>query len=419
VMSSPRWFRSAGSLSALLLITSLAACSDSPTRPGPRLELRQLTEQETLLVSADNLFGLKLFRAVSEVEEDENVILSPLSVAMALGMTLNGAAGETRVGMETALELSGLTEEEINTSYSSLIDLLTAADPKVTFQIANSIWYRDSYPIAPDFVEVNETYFDAVVRALDFSAADAADIINAWVSEKTNDRIEEIVDSPIDPLTMMFLINAIYFNGDWLTRFDADDTEDRPFYLTDGTEITVPTMSVEDVSLTCDSSPGLSAVDLAYGDSLFSMTIVLPPVGTHPDSFIAGFDRAQWEQIVSGFRSEEFGRLLLPKFELQYEITLNDILIDLGMDDAFDETRADFSRMHASGLPDLFISEVKHKTWLRVDEKGSEAAAATSVQMDYRSIPETFAVNRPFIFLIRERSSGTILFIGKVMDPRG
>ncbi len=403
---------------ALLFLSCAAftACSGSPIRPS-RLELRQLTEQETLLVSADNLFGLKLFRAVSEAEEEKNVFLSPLSISMALGMTLNGAAGETRTGMEETLELAGLTEDEINAAYRSLIDLLTGADPKVTFQIANSIWYREGYPIAPAFVEANQTYFDAVVQALDFSAADAVDIINAWVSEKTHDRIEEIVDPPIDPLTMMFLINAIYFKGTWLTRFNAGDTEDRPFYLTDGTEIMVPTMSIDDVTLPHYSGSGWSAVDLAYGDSLFSMTIIIPATGTDLDAFISGFDQTKWEQTISGFWNEEYSRFLIPKFELAYQIRLNNVLIDLGMDTAFDNVLADFSRMHATGERDLFISEVKHKTWLKIDERGSEAAAVTSVEMQYRSGPEALIINRPFIVVIRERTSGTILFIGKVMDP--
>ncbi len=391
----------------------LTDCSDSPTRQS-RLQLRELTPQETALLTSDNLFGLKLFREVSAAEGDKNVILSPLSVAMALGMTLNGAAGETRSAMEATLELTGLTEEEINAAYRSLIDLLTGADPKVTFQIANSIWYRQDYPIAPAFVELNETFFDAAVRGLDFSAADAADIINGWVSEKTNDRIDEIVDSPIEPLTMMFLINAIYFKGSWLTRFDAADTADRPFYLADGTEIMVPTMSIEDIKLARCYGTDWSGVDLAYGDSLFLMTIILPSPGTDLETFIAGFDRSKWEAVLSGLQHEELDWFRMPKFELAYEIELNEVLSSLGMARAFGGG-ADFSRMNATGVSDLFIDAVKHKTWIKVDEEGTEAAAVTSVVMA-RGLNE-FTVNRPFIFLIRERTSGTILFIGKVMDP--
>ncbi len=405
-------------LAAAFLFTVFTACSDSPTGPGPRVELRRLSEQEALLVEADNLFGLKLFRATSEVEGETNVILSPLSVAMALGMTLNGAAGETRTGMETALELSGLTEEEINASYRSLIKLLTAADPQVTFEIANSIWYRDSYPIATDFVGVNETYFDAVVQALDFSAADAAGIINAWVSEKTHDRIEEIVDDPIDPLTMMFLINAIYFKGDWLTQFDPDDTADGTFHLADGSTVQVPMMRLSDTEITCSSEAGWLAADLAYGDSLFSMTLILPPAGTDLETFIAGLDRSTWEAIIADLAPRELDFFQMPTFELEYEVVLNQVLAGLGMACAFSDG-ADFSRMNALGESTLHISEVRHKTWLKVDEVGTEAAAVTSVVMAEGSVGPSYVFDRPFILAIRERSSGTILFIGKVMDPSG
>ena len=231
----------------LLLLISIAvsACTSGPTEPGEPVLPRVLTSQEEGLITSGNLFGLSLFRAVSAAEGDQNVFISPLSVSMALGMTLNGAEGATRTAMEETLELAGLTEAEINAAYRSLIDLLTGLDPKVVFEIANSIWYREGLPIDPAFVGLNETFFDAVVRELDFSSPEAVPTINGWVDEKTHGKIEEILSGPIDPLVVMYLINAIYFNGDWTWRFDADLTADRPFYLSGGGSVDISLVSVE------------------------------------------------------------------------------------------------------------------------------------------------------------------------------
>ncbi len=405
-------------ITVILLGSFLVGCSSSPTDPGRRTLPRALSEQEVELIASDNIFGLKLFRAIAEAEGDTNIFISPLSISMALGMTLNGAAGETYTTMKETLELAGLTEEEINQAYRSLIELLTNLDPKVIFEIANSIWYRDSFPIEQSFIDVNREYFDAEVEGLDFNDPGAADIINAWVDAKTNGRIEEIVDRPIDPLTMMFLINAIYFKGDWTYRFSESDTEIRPFTLADGSTRQVPMMFIEDVTFAKSRGENYEAVDLAYGDSLFTMTVIRPDAGVDIDSFIADFDSDEWARLCGAWHHEKFGLFGMPKFTLEYEITLNDVLKALGMEIAFDDYLADFTRMYVEeGQPNLFISEVKHKTFINVDEKGTEAAAVTSVEMGSRSMPDSLIIDRPFLFVIRERCSGTILFIGKMMDP--
>ncbi len=396
----------------------MVGCGSSPTRPVRPSLPRSLSEQEVALIASDNSFGIKLFSAVSAAEGATNIFISPLSVSMALGMTLNGAAGETYTAMHETLELAGLTEEEINQAYRSLIDLLTNLDPKVVFEIANSIWYRDTFPIEQSFVDVNQTYFDAEVRGLDFSLPEAADIINAWVDGQTQGRITEIVDSPIDAVTMMYLINAIYFKGDWTYRFKESATEDRPFTLADGSTRQVPMMFLEDVTLAEGNGENYQAVDLAYGDSLFTMTIIVPDAGMDIEAFIADFDSDEWARLSGAWRREKFGLFGMPKFTLEYEIRLNDVLKALGMEIAFDDYLADFTRMYVEeDQPNLFISEVKHKTFINVDEKGTEAAAVTSVEVGYRSGPESMIVDRPFLFIIRERFTGTILFIGKMMDP--
>jgi serine protease inhibitor len=403
---------------SVLILLAVTACTRQPTEPTEPVLPRALTEQESGLITSGNLFGLKLFRAVSEAEGAQNVFLSPLSVSMALGMTLNGAAGTTRTGMEQALELAGLTEAEINASYRSLIDLLSGLDRKVVFEIANSIWYREGFPVAPAFVTLNQTFFDAVVQALDFADPTAVPTINGWVNDNTHGKIPEVIDS-IDPAVVMFLINAIYFKGDWTWQFEADKTEERTFYLSGGGSVEVPSMQMAgDLPVFTDEE--LTAVDLPYGNGFYSMTVLLPGEEVDLDSVIAGLDAPRWQQIVDGLAEHPVGLLQLPKFKLEYEIQLKDVLSALGMATAFTPGQADFSRMVTSPL-DLFISQVIHKTFVEVDEKGTEAAAVTVVVVELTSVgPEQklyIVVDRPFVFVLRERLSGTILFIGKYLGP--
>ena len=397
----------------------VTGCSDSPVDPD-RSELpRALTAQETSLIESDNLFGLNLFRAISAFEADKNVFISPLSISMALGMTLNGADGTTYEDMKQTLQLAGLTEEEINQSYRSLIDLLTALDPMVVFQIANSIWYRDVFPISQPFVDLNQEYFDAEVAGLDFNDPDAANVINQWVSTRTNGRIDSIVDSPIDALTVMILINAIYFKGDWTYKFDVEKSISDQFTLPDDSTKLVSMMVHDEGTFPYFENTAYQIVDLAYGDSLYTMTIVLPKSGTDIDAAIETLDRTTWESWINQLQPQEFGILQVPRFELEYEIELNGILSALGMEIAFDPFNADFTRMRDGAGDNLYITGVKHKTYINVDEDGTEAAAVTSVTVGATSVPEMIVmkVNRPFIFMIRERISGTILFIGKIVDP--
>ncbi len=404
---------------AFLFCLIVAGCSDNPVDPG-RSELpRALTAQEISLIESDNLFGLNLFRAISAFETDKNVFISPLSVSMALGMTLNGADGDTYDDMKQTLQLAGLTEEEINQSYRSLIGLLTTLDPRVIFQIANSIWYRDVFPISQSFIDLNREYFDAEVTGLDFNDPNAANVINQWVSTRTNGRIDSIVDSPIDALTVMILINAIYFKGNWTYKFDIAKTADDLFTLPDGSTKQIPMMNQDEATFPYFENNDFQAVDLAYGDSLFSMTIVLPKSGTDLDALIESLDKTTWESWINQLHPREFGLLQMPRFELEYEVRLNDILSALGMEIAFDPYSADFNRMREGTGDNLYISGVKHKTYVKVDEEGTEAAAVTSVTVGATSAPVLvmMRVNRPFIFMIRERFSGTILFIGKIVDP--
>ncbi|MBM3242175.1 serpin family protein [Candidatus Poribacteria bacterium] len=392
-------------------------CANNPILPKSK-DLSQLTLAERSIVASDNQFGFKLFKEISQ-EKDENIFISPLSVAMALGMTYNGANGSTQEAMQKTLELSGLTLQEINESYKNLIELLTNLDPKVKFQIANSIWYREMFPVEAKFIDINKTYFDAEVSGLDFSAPNASEIINGWVKEKTNGKIEKIVDAPINPLTMMFLINAIYFKGIWTYQFDESQTQDDMFTLPDGSQKPCKMMTQES-ELHYFENDDFQAIDLPYGAGDFSMTILLPRLEKDINSLMAALNQETWNLWVNSFQKQEL-TVQLPKFTLEYELTLNDVLGALGMEIAFNRNLADFTKMYKKEAvgANLYISNVKHKTFVEVNEEGTEAAAVTSVEMTLESVPDRILmrIDRPFICAIREKRSGTILFIGKIVEP--
>lgn len=405
-------FRKLNFLLMLLMSLLLLQCSKNPVTPD-NPPPRELTSAEKSLVESDNKFGLKLFREICAEENDSNVFISPLSVSMALGMTYNGANGETQEAMQNALELSGLSLEEVNQSYKSLIELLTGLDPKVRFDIANSIWYRQGWDFEQDFLNLCKEYFDALVTGLDFSHPDAPKTINAWVDQSTNGKIKEIVDDPINPFFVMFLINAIYFKGNWTYQFDPDLTKDDKFILPDG--VTKPCQMMSQLGdFKYFSNPVFQAIDLPYGDGEFSMTIFLPRPEADINSLIAEFSPESWDEWVSSF-SEQSLELFLPRFKLECEFGLNQVLKSMGMEIAFDPDRADFTKMFKPG--GIWISRVKHKTFVEVNEEGTEAAAVTSVVMGTASVNPIMRVDRPFVFAIRENHSQTILFIGKVVNP--
>ncbi len=409
-----RW--STLALTALLAIL-LWQCSENPTTSSPGSQSIDLSQAEKALIESDNEFGLKLFREINAVQGDSNLFISPLSISMALGMTLNGADGETQQAMERTLALSGLTSEQINESYRHLIELLTGLDPQVQFDIANSIWYKQPDLPEPeaDFLQRCQQYFDALVTGLDFSLPEAAPTINAWVEENTNGKIEEIVDDPIDPSICTFLINAIYFKGSWIYQFDENQTQDEPFHLLDGSTTTCPLMSQKAVHgyLLNDD---FMAVDLPYGDGSYSMTLFTPQQSLDPDDLITRMNPENLAAWLGQMTSDSID-VFIPRFKLEYKRELKRDLTALGMGVAFSPGQADFTKMYQD-MP-VWIGKVKHKTFLEVNEEGTEAAAVTSVEMEYTGIPETpvFRANRPFVFIIRENKSGTILFIGKIIDP--
>jgi serine protease inhibitor len=393
----------------------MAGCELFEAKDDP--ELRELSAGEKQLVESGSRFGVKLFRQVNAEAADENVFISPLSVSMALGMTLNGAREETRTAMEQALELYGLSQEEINTSYRSLIDLLVEIDPQVVFEIANSIWHRQGFAVEPAFLDVNRRHFDSEVRAEDFSDPATVDRINGWVDEKTRGRIEEIIDQ-IDADVVMYLINAIYFKGTWQYEFDKSKTSDAPFYALDGSTQTVKLMAAQ-ASFAYAEDDEVQAVDLPYGDGQYRMTVVLPKSGRDVNALVGSLDGAKWDGWTGAMQRRDV-LVYLPKFRMErkYEAEMKAALSALGMGIAFEGGRADFRGINP--LAELYISRVIHKTFVEVDEEGTEAAAVTAVEVALTSFdptqqqPVIMRVDRPFVFAIREQHTGVILFVGKV-----
>ena len=400
---------------SVVIISSMlfAACRDAGTEVQPSLRpvVRNLTALEKQVVTADNSFGLKLFVCINSAELNKNIFISPFSVSMALGMALNGADGSTLDSMKNVLEHSSFTMQEINDSYRNLSSLLVLLDPGVTFNVANSVWYKNEFQVYPTFLDNCRTYFDAEAASLDFSSPVALQTINGWVNSKTNGKITTIADN-IPPDVVMYLINAVYFKGVWTYQFDPEKTV--PATFTSAAGSTPCTMMSQHATFAYRATGQEQVVDLPYGNGLFSLTVVLPAAGISIDEYAAGLTQQKWQELVSNLDSTEID-LFMPKFKVEYERRLNDDLIAMGMGIAFSAS-ADFSRIANEGL---FISEVKHKTFVEVDEQGTEAAAVTSIAIARTAFPSTptMRIDHSFIMAIREHASGTILFIGKIVAP--
>lgn len=392
---------------------AFSACASDPS--GPRREApRDFTLQEAHVADASIGFGLNLYQEVAGAETEPNVLVSPLSAAMALGMTMNGAESETYDAMRNALGFGSLGEAEINEAYRGLIAQLLARDPKVTFNLANSIWYKNGLNVKQPFITAGETYFNAEVSALDFSDPDAPKTISAWAEEETGGRIKELIKQ-IEPYEVMFLVNAVYFKAPWSSQFDPKSTRPGPFTRLDGSIVSTPLMT-RDGSFRFSVDQELQVLELPYADSAFSMVLLAPSNAAPLSSVEQKLTPAFWNTVLASVQPAR-AMVTMPKFKFDYGQKLNDALSALGMAIAFDQGRADFDRIADVTPERLYISRVEQKTYIDVNEAGTEAAAATSVGIGVTSLPPQLKFDRPFLFAIRERESGSILFIGRVGDP--
>jgi serpin B len=370
------------------------------------------------LVSANTAFGFKLFGEVAKQDAGKNIFISPASVGLALAMTYNGAVGETKLGMERALEIQGLHHDELNRAYGQLRQALESTDPKVELNIANSLWARKGVSFNPDFIQRDKQYYGAEVTALDFGDPASPGTINSWVSDKTKGKITHIVDQ-IDAQTILFLINAIYFKGKWSIEFDKAKTKDDTFTTGAAQQKRVPMMH-QSGRYNYYEGKNFQAVSLPYGAGRASLYIFLPGASSNLAEFQRNLTAANWDAWMKQFAETE-GSIAVPRFRVEYEVGLNDALKALGMGVAFDANRADFSGI-VQGSERAYISRVKHKTFAEVNEEGTEAAAVTSVEMRTTSarLQRTFqmVVDRPFFCAIRDNKTGTVLFVGSITDPQ-
>ena len=399
-----------------LLLFSQCNKEDTVKDPDPVAGLNCEANAEACQVSAANTeFGFNLFRELHEEAPDKNVFISPLSVATALSMTVNGAEGQTRADMMATLEQSGLSLEQANEGFRQLLTLLPALDPEVQLLLANSIWYRQGFPAKEDFLSANRDYFDSEVAELNFADPQARVTINNWVNSNTNGLIESIVDQPIPSNVVMYLINAVYFKGAWRHPFDPEFTAPWEFQLENGSTTEVQMMNYGQGFLPYFENEMFQAIDLAYADSAFTMSVFLPKQGHTVDEVISQMNNANWDLWTQSFVYQELF-FQFPKFKMKYEESLVKVLTDMGMGLAFAPGLADFS-----GIADaaLNIDEVRHKAVIEVNEEGSEAAAVTSVVIVETSVPliPMMYVDKPFVFAIRDAQSNGILFIGKMMNP--
>lgn len=407
----------------LLVLTAalaLAGCdlvgSDSPPTEPAEIALSPLAES---LVGQSNAFGVGLYARVA-AEDDGNLMVSPLSASVALTMLLNGADGETYsqihevLGYGPAMDLGA-----VNAAYESLRDQLLAADPAVQFTLANAVFYDQAFgpSVKAPFAEAMRGPFDARVEGLDFDAPSALETINGWASENTEGRVPKVLDR-INPDAVLLLMNALYFKGEWSEQFDEGQTAPADFRLADGQTVRVPTMQGEVEALLAHGD-GYRALELPYGRRNFSMVVLLPEDPDTPlAEFAAELEGGLWDDAAG--RLDEAGRwgevdVRLPRFTFETKKVLNGPLQALGMVDAFSALTADLTRM--SDDRRLQVSSVRQDTFVGVDEEGTEAAAVTTVEVEVVSAGPQFVVDRPFVFAIRERTTGTLLFVGQVADP--
>lgn len=398
--------------SAMSLLT-LNACEkqDPDETPNPYTPI-SLTKAEEAIADGANAFGFDVYHALYK---DEQMLVSPLSLSLVLSMTACGAEGRTAEQMCSTLGFGDSSTEEVAGYYKKMVSCLQTIDNKSTFEIANSIWIEKRLDVKKDFISRTDKYFSSEVRNVDFDSSSTADAINKWCSDNTHGKISKIIEK-LDPGTVMALINALYFKGKWAFEFN-DKTRSEQFTTISGSKVKHDMMSATE-RLRYSSSEGYEMVSLPYGNGAFQMSVILPPKDIPFAKAADNMDDGRWNALNSSLTTCNVN-LKIPEFKFEYSSDLGEVLKALGMTDAFSAS-ADFS-----GISDasLYIDSVIQKTFIEVNTKGTEAAAATIVTMKLTAAgppqePKNvdFIADRPFLFVISEQSTGAILFIGQKVD---
>ena len=406
---------------ALVFIGCKRAQSEQrEVEPTPAPTLQATGETISAVTTANNDFGFRLFNTLASEKAmtGKNVIISPVSITQALCMTYNGAAGDTKSGMEKALGLTGLSLEEINAGQSALLMGIASADAKVTTNIANALWVKDGYALNEGFVARNRNAYQAEVSNIDVTSPAGVARINEWVSRKTEKMIPKLLsDNDVSADTRLILTNAVYFHGQWTLEFDDKATRDQSFTLEDGATITIPMMHLKKL-FRYSSTNDFQAVRLPYGEGRMAMYLFLPAKGKTVADLLPQLTATKWREWLKNFRETEI-TVALPRFKAGYKSSLNDQLAAMGMADAFSDTKADFSGIPRNGSKELSISKVVHEAVLEVEEKGTRAAAATGVIVGVTSVREEkfITFDRPFLFAICDDKNDVVLFLGKIARP--
>lgn len=404
-------------IAALSLLSILAACQNdenpSKPEPKPRKDI-SLTRVEQSLLDANTDFAFRFFSQVCNTEDEKpNVFVSPLSASLCLSMITNGASGNTLTEMQDVLGFpaSSFSLDDLNNYNQKLTTALLDLDNTTQLGIANSIWVKQGFKVYDSFVNVNKQMYDAQVQELDFTSPTAKDVINRWCAEQTNDCIKEVI-KVIPANARMYLLNALYFKGIWASQFEKSATRQENFTNSDGTQQKVNMMNqTEMFNYTKNST--FSIAELPYGNEAFSMVILLPSGGKTLDESLSELTSENWKEWNSNMAGKQL-QVKLPRFRVEYDKTLIDDMIAMGMKDAFDGNKADFSKMSAA---ELYVGILQQFTYINVDKEGTEAAAVTvGGMLDSAGLPVTipFYVDSPFAFMIKEKSTGAILFMGKV-----
>lgn len=375
--------------------------------PNDSFERNKISEE---VIQGNSAFAFQLFKQLNQEDKEKNIFISPLSISTALTMTYQGAGTSTKEAMAKVLGYSGIENGKLNDSYRNLIPYLRQLDAKLKLSISNSVWVNEGENIQPGFLQANRDIFRASVNTLDFSQDKAADVINHWIAEATNKKIDKMIDSPIAPDIIMYLLNAIYFKGDWAQQFERKNTFESIFQTDNGSADKIMMMSRKG-KVQYGQGNNFQAVRLPYGSGKAAMYCILPAKDMALNEFIATLDSERWQAIKKSIAERDEVVLQLPRFKLEYGIkNLNQSLTSLGMGEAFTK-EADFSGIRK----DVYISRVLHKAIIEVNEAGSEAAAATAVEMKAAGVAEplAFIADRPFLFVIADEETGTLLFLGK------
>ncbi|MGC8866182.1 MAG: serpin family protein [Bacteroidales bacterium] len=392
----------------LFLITSMFwACSKEEIKPTKI----NLPEKAGVVINAGNEFSIRLFKETA-LSENGNMMISPYSASAALTMLLNGCKENTLEQISQILGFQNLTQTQINEVYNQLTTQLLAADPEIKLAIANAAFYHQQFSVKPPFINTLKNDFGANVQALDFRSQEALRTINQWASDHTFEKIPKVLDE-ISPDAVMFILNALYFKGQWTYKFDKDKTAPGLFTLENGSPKEVLFMHGEFPVKTL-AGENYRALEMSYGRGNFVMDIIIPE--NSMTAFLQSFSPEVWNEVSTGFDEIQAAQnmVMVPRFSFSYEKILNDPLQALGMVDAFNPALANLS-----GISDenIFVSFVKQNTFIDVNEEGTEAAAVTTIGIELTSVPDFFAVDRPFIFAIREQTTNTLLFMGRVMEP--